>query len=176
VAQLRRAIHGASFPAMRGNVDTRLRKLDHGAGVSGLVLAAAGLRRLGLESRISALVPLEVSVPAPGQGTVAIEARAADTPVLDTLRQIEDSVSMTTLVAERAVVSRLGGGCQMPIGAFASVAGDTMTMKCIVVSPDGARAARTEVFGPPDRAADIGVEAAERLLAAGADEILEALR
>jgi hydroxymethylbilane synthase len=176
VAQLRRAIHGASFPAMRGNVDTRLRKLDHGAEVSGLVLAAAGLRRLGLESRISTLVPLEVSVPAPGQGTVAIEARAADTPVLDTLRQIGDSVSMTTLVAERAVVSRLGGGCQMPIGAFASLAGDTMTMKCIVVSPDGTRAARAEVFGPADRAADIGVEAAERLLAAGADEILEALR
>jgi hydroxymethylbilane synthase len=176
VAQLRRTIHGASFQAMRGNVDTRLRKLDHGAEVSGLVLAAAGLRRLGLESRISAVVPLEVSVPAPGQGTVAIEARAADTPLLDTLRQIGDSVSMTTLVAERAVVSRLGGGCQMPIGAFASVAGDTMTMKCIVVSPDGARAARAEVFGPSDRAAGIGVEAAERLLAAGADEILAALR
>jgi len=176
VAQLARAIRGAAFPPMRGNVDTRLRKLDHGAEVSGLVLAAAGLRRLGLESRISALVPLGVSVPAPGQGTVAIEARAGDTSVLDTLQQIGDTTSMTALVAERAVVSRLGGGCQMPIGAFASVAGDTMTMKCIVISPDGARAARAEVSGPSEHAARIGVEAAERLLAAGADEILDALR
>ena len=89
----------------------------------------------------------------PGQGTVAIEARTDDTAVLDTLRQIGDDASMTALVAERAVVSRLGGGCQMPIGAFASVAGDAMTMKCIVVSPDGARAARAEVSGPSGRAA-----------------------
>ena len=176
VAQLTRAIRGASFLPMRGNVDTRLRKLDHRGEVDGLVLAAAGLRRLDLESRISALVPLDVSVPAPGQGTVAIEARAGDTEVLEALRQIGDTASMTALVAERAVVSRLGGGCQMPIGAFASVAGDTMTMNCIVVSPGGDRAARAEVSGRSDRAADIGVEAAERLLAAGADEILDALR
>jgi hydroxymethylbilane synthase len=161
---------------MRGNVDTRLRKLDHGAEVNALVLAAAGLRRLGLESRISTLVPLEVSVPAPGQGTVVIEARGSDAAVLETLRPIGDPASMTALVAERAVVSRLGGGCQMPIGAFAQVAGEVVTMKCIVVSPDGDRAARAEVSGRPDRAAEIGVEAAERLLADGADEILDALR
>ena len=176
VAQLTRAIRGASFVPMRGNVDTRLRKLDHRAEVKALVLAAAGLRRLGLEPRISALVPLDVSIPAPGQGTVAIEARADDTEVLETLRQIGDPASMTALVAERAVVSRLGGGCQMPIGAFARVAGDTMTMNCIVVSPGGERAARAEVSGRSDRAADIGIEAAEQLLAAGAGEILDALR
>jgi hydroxymethylbilane synthase len=176
VAQLTRAIRGASFVPMRGNVDTRLRKLDHRAEVNGLVLAAAGLRRLGLEPRISALVPLDVSVPAPGQGTVAIEARASDSEVLETLRQIGDTAAMTALVAERAVVSRLGGGCQMPIGAFARVAGDTITMNCIVVSPGGERAARAEVSGRSDRAADTGVQAAEQLLAAGAGEILDALR
>jgi len=176
VAQLTRAIRGATFPPMRGNVDTRLRKLDHGADVAGLILAAAGLRRLGLRSRISTLVPAEICVPAPGQGTVAIEARSDDTEVLDTLSQVGDDAAMRALVAERAVVSRLGGGCQMPIGAFASVTGDGMTMKCIVVSPDGTRVARAEVSGPSGRAADLGVEAAERLLAAGADEILDALR
>ena len=176
VAQLTRAIRGASFVPMRGNVDTRLRKLDQRMEVKGLVLAAAGLRRLGLESRISALVPLDVSVPAPGQGTVAVEARAGDSEVLETLLRIGDATSMTALVAERAVVSRLGGGCQMPIGAFAQVGGDTMTVNCIVVSPGGERAAQAEVSGRSDRAAEIGAEAAEQLLAAGASEILDALR
>jgi hydroxymethylbilane synthase len=161
---------------MRGNVDTRLRKLDEGGEIDGLVLAAAGLRRLGLGDRISTLVPIELCLPAPGQGTVAIEAREHDSPVLDVLRGIGDETAMTSLVAERAVVSRLGGGCQMPIGALATVSGGTLTMRAIVVSPDGSRAARAEVSGPADRALELGTEAAERLLAAGADQILDALR
>jgi hydroxymethylbilane synthase len=176
VAQLRRAIPAATFQPMRGNVDTRLRKLDHGGGTDGLVLAAAGLRRLGLRQRISVLVPVAVCVPAPGQGTVVIEAREDDSEVLAVLGEIGDAEAMTALVAERAVVSRLGGGCQMPIGAFASVAGPTMAMTCVVVSPDGARAARADTSGPSARPADVGVEAAERLLAEGAGDILDALR
>ena len=176
VAQLSRAIPGAVFRPMRGNVDTRLRKLDQGGETDGLVLAAAGLRRLGLEDRISTLVPIELCLPAPGQGTVAIEAREDDSPVLDVLRGIGDGPAMTSLVAERAVVSRLGGGCQMPIGALATVSGGTLTLRAIVVSPDGSRAAHAEVSGPYDRAVELGSEAAERLLAAGADQILDALR
>ncbi len=176
VAQLAGAIPGAVFPPMRGNVDTRLRKLDQGGEIDGLVLAAAGLRRLGLENRVSTLVPVGVCLPAPGQGTVAIEARVGDSLVLDVLQGIGDEGAMTTLLAERAVVSRLGGGCQMPIGALATMSGHTLTMRAIVVSPDGSRAARTEVSGPSDRAVELGEEAAERLLAAGADQILDALR
>jgi hydroxymethylbilane synthase len=176
VAQMRRAVPGATFLPIRGNVDTRLRKLDHGGEAAALVLAAAGLRRLGLPERISLLVPVSVCVPAPGQGTVVIEARADDAHVLDVLSTIDDAPAMTSLLAERAVVSRLGGGCQMPIGAFASVTEGILTVIAIVVSPDGARAARAEVSGPSTRPAAVGVEAADRLLADGAGEILAALR
>ena len=176
IAQLTRGIPGASFVPMRGNVDTRLRKLDQGAELDALVLAAAGLRRLGLEDRITTLVPVEVSVPAPGQGTVAIESRARDAEVLEALRGIGDETAMAALQAERAVVSRLGGGCQMPIGAYATASAGTMTVRAIVVAPDGSQVARAEVVGPSARAVEVGVEAAERLLAAGADQILDALR
>jgi hydroxymethylbilane synthase len=176
IAQLTRGIPGAFFAPMRGNVDTRLRKLDQGGDLDALVLAAAGLRRLGLEGRITALVPVEVSLPAPGQGTVAIEARAGDAKMLEALRAIGDETAMAALRAERAVVSRLGGGCQMPIGAYATASAGTMTVKAIVVAPDGSRAARAEVIGSSAHAVDVGEEAAERLLAAGADQILDALR
>jgi hydroxymethylbilane synthase len=176
VAQLRRALPGAAFLPVRGNVDTRLRKLDSGTEADALVLAAAGLRRLGLPHRISVLVPVAVCVPAPGQGTVVIEARADDAEVRDMLGGLGDDAAMTSLAAERAVVSGLGGGCQMPIGALASVAGGTVTLTAIVVAPDGSRAARAEVSGPSSRAAEVGAAAAQRLLAEGAGEILSALR
>lgn len=176
VAQLVRALPDASFRPMRGNVDTRLGKLDRGEDVDGLILAAAGLRRLKLQHRITALVPVDVCVPAPGQGIVALEARADDSAVLEVARRVGDGNALAALVAERAVVSRLGGGCQMPIGAFADVSDAAVVMRCIVVSPDGSRAARAEASGPSDRPAEVGVDAAERLLAAGAGEILDALR
>jgi hydroxymethylbilane synthase len=170
-AQLARLFPGARFEAIRGNLDTRLRKLDEG-GYHALVLAAAGLKRLARGGRISALLPPEACVPAPGQGIIAVEVRADDDEVGRTVRSISDAGASAALTAERAVVVRLGGGCQMPIGAYAASAGEDLMLTAIVVSLDGTRAARAQATGPATDAERIGMHAAERLFAEGAADIL----
>jgi hydroxymethylbilane synthase len=137
------------------------------------VLAAAGLRRLDRGERISAFLPVEICVPAPGQGIIAIEIREDDAHAADAVSTIGDSKAAVALNAERAVVERLGGGCQMPIGAFAQIAGGTeLSMVAIVVSTDGSRAVRADVRGSLDTPEDVGRQAADELLAKGADGIL----
>jgi hydroxymethylbilane synthase len=174
VAQLTRLFPGAQFSPIRGNLDTRLRKLDSGE-YDAIVLAAAGLRRLQQRSRISAYLPIGACVPAPGQGVIAVEIRDGDAPVAAAAALVDDQTSSIALAAERAVVRRLGGGCQMPIGAYATVNGATLSVKAIVVSPDGARAATAEIDGRADEPEAAGTAAAEQLLAEGADEILAAV-
>jgi len=170
-AQLARLLPGARFEPIRGNLDTRLRKLDEG-GYDALTLAAAGLKRLGHGGRISTLFPPDVCVPAPGQGIIAVEIRSGDAAVRRLVGPIGDATAAAALAAERAVVARLGGGCQMPIGAYAALADDELAMTAIVVSLDGARAARAKVTGPTSDAERVGTRAAERLLADGAADIL----
>lgn len=170
-AQLTRLFPGARFAPTRGNLDTRLRKLDAGE-FDALVLAAAGLRRLNHPERISATLPTDACVPAPGQGIIAVETRSSDARVQKIVATIDEPVSAAALAAERAVVVRLGGGCQMPIGAYAAVSGDTLAVTAIVVSVDGARAARADAHGPLADAERIGAEAADILLSRGAAEIL----
>ena len=170
-AQLSRLVPHARFDPVRGNLDTRLRKLDAGD-FDALVLAAAGLKRLGRADRISVLVPPEGCVPAPGQGIIAVEIRSGDAAVRALVERIDDPASAAALTAERAVVARLGGGCQMPIGAYAAVSGERLRLTAIVVSLDGARAARAQADGPLDAAEGVGSQAAERLFAEGAADIL----
>ena len=117
-AQLTRLWPAARFLPVRGNVNTRLRKLD-GGDFDALVLASAGLLRLGYAHRISAPLPVDACVPAPGQGIIAVEVRSADARIHDLVAGIQDEDSAAALTAERALVMRLGGGCQMPIGAYA---------------------------------------------------------
>ena len=169
--QLSRLFPGARFEAIRGNIETRLRKLDAGE-FDALVLAAAGLTRLGYESRISAALPPNACVPAPGQGIIAVEIRSGDVTVRELVAQVNDREAASALTAERAVVTRLGGGCQMPIGAYAAASAGGLSLTAIVVSLDGARAARAEASGSLDEGESIGARAAERLLADGAAEIL----
>jgi hydroxymethylbilane synthase len=172
IAQLTRLFPGATFQPIRGNLDTRLRKLDEGAH-DALVLAAAGLRRLGFAARISFALPVEVCVPAPGQGIVAIEVRAADTPMQRLLDTINDERSAAALTAERALVQALGGGCQTPVGALASPAdGDTLSLAAVVVALDGSRAVRGQAHGPRAEAAELGTRLGAQLIADGAGEIL----
>jgi hydroxymethylbilane synthase len=176
VAQLIRLMPGATFLPIRGNLDTRLRKLDAGD-YDALVLAAAGLRRLGFASRISATLPVAACVPAPGQGIIAIEIRAADSALQRALAAITDAAAAAALIAERAVVEALGGGCQTPIGALAtSIDGDTLELVGAVVALDGSRAVRTTERGTRASAAKLGAHVAERLLEHGAGEILEQSR
>ncbi len=171
IAQLKRVLPGATFGPVRGNLGTRLRKLDDGD-FDALVLAAAGLRRLGQESRISALLPVAACVPAPGQGIIAVEIRSDDTATRKIVAQADDALAGAALVAERTVVERLGGGCQMPIGAYAATAGEVLTLTAIVLSIDGNRAVTAAQSGPLTDAAAIGLRVAQELLAGGAGDIL----
>ena len=177
VAQLRAAIPGAQFQAIRGNVDTRLRKLDAGE-ADALVLAAAGLLRLGLGSRISTLIPVELCVPAPGQGIVAVEVRKDDERAYAQVAPITDLAARVALAAEQAVVEALGGGCQLPLGALAELRGSEIVIRGTVVSLDGrhsiAAMARSADIVEPGDAAKVGRRLAEDLLARGARKILDA--
>jgi hydroxymethylbilane synthase len=172
VSQLTRLVPGARFEAIRGNLDTRLRKLDEGRH-DALVLAAAGLRRLGFASRISLLLPAAACVPAPGQGIVAIETRERDDETRQVVSSIDDVDATAALNAERALVAALGGGCQTPIGALASmVASDEMELMAAVVSIDGSRAVRVRARGSRRDAAALGARVGAQLIAEGADRIL----
>ena len=172
IAQLTRLFPQARFTPIRGNLDTRLRRLDDGE-YDAIVLAAAGLRRLGMTSRISARVPSSVCVPAPGQGIVAIEIREKDQRVSAPVHLIDDRESHAALDAERAVVEALGGGCQTPIGALASsLSSDEMELIAVVVSLDGSRAVASTGHGKPADAAAIGASVGAQLLTDGAGDIL----
>jgi hydroxymethylbilane synthase len=171
VAQLIRMFPGGRFLPVRGNLGTRLRKLDAGD-YDVLVLAAAGLRRLQRADRIAAAVPVDVCVPAPGQGIIAIEIRGDDERVGRAVTAVDDPGASVALRAERAVVMRLGGGCQMPIGALAELSADRLSLRGVVVSPDGTRIARAAASGPATDAEGLGVRVAESLLDEGAADIL----
>jgi len=176
IAQLTRLFPGARFTPIRGNLDTRLRKLDEGAH-DALVLAAAGLRRLGFASRISLALPAAACVPAPGQGIVAIEIRDDDRRVREAVARIDDPAAAAALAAERALVEALGGGCQTPIGALATpIDGDQMEMIAAVVALDGSKAVRASGRGSRAEAAALGARIGAQLIADGADEILHEAR
>ncbi|HTI42498.1 MAG TPA: hydroxymethylbilane synthase [Vicinamibacterales bacterium] len=171
IAQLARLFPGATFQPIRGNLGTRLRKLDEGQ-YDAIVLASAGLIRLEGQARISTVLPTAACVPAPGQGIIAIEIRSNDPRAADAVRAIDDPASRAALDAERAVVTRLGGGCQMPIGAHAEIAGNEMSLVAVVLSLDGAQAIRAESRGLMADALKLGQVAADDLLSQGAGEIL----
>ena len=170
-AQLRAILPGASFTPIRGNVDTRLRKLDDG-GYDALVLASAGLNRLGLSSRITAALPIEYCVPAPGQGIIAVEARAGDRDGLRTLRAMTDVRAEASLIAERALVSALGGGCQLPLGGIALHVDGELEMRAVVASIDGGQVLKAYGRGPVPDADSLGRSIANELLGKGASKIL----
>ena len=171
IAQLIPLFPGARFEPIRGNLDTRLRKLDSGD-YDALILAAAGLRRLQHAHRISTALPADACVPAPGQGIIAIEVREDDERTRELVKTITDETTSVALDAERAVVTRLGGGCQMPIGAYATVEHDTMTLAAIVIALDGSREVRASGSGPIREPEALGIRVADSLLARGADTIL----
>jgi len=172
VAQVIRLLPNARFAAIRGNLDTRLRKLDEGQH-DALVLAAAGLKRLGFASRIALALPAAACLPAPGQGIVAIEIREDDERVRSAVAPIDDADTSTALTAERAVVTALGGGCQTPIGALATIGpDDVLEIAGIVVALDGSEAVHGRIDGPRAMAAELGRRLGEQLLADGAADIL----
>jgi hydroxymethylbilane synthase len=176
IAQLKAVFPAASFANVRGNLDTRLRKLDSGD-YDLLVLAAAGLRRLGFGARISAPVPVETCVPAPGQGIIAIEIRTGDAAAREAVLRVNDDEASAALEAERALVTALGGGCQMPVGGIAQPVGTSdLELLAVVTSLDGARVIRYKKTGPRADAAALGRAVAAELVNRGAADILNEVR
>ena len=174
-AQLLAARPDLRIEALRGNVDTRLRRLDNGE-LDAIVLACAGLTRLGLESRIAARLDPNVSVPAVGQGVIGIECRTDDLGSRETLRALNDAATRTAVDAERAFAHRLGGSCQSPIAAYAQVERERLSLVGLVAEPDGSRLLRDTISGSDADAQVLGEQLAERVLAAGAGELLQRLR
>ncbi|MCU7857751.1 MAG: hydroxymethylbilane synthase, partial [Candidatus Thiodiazotropha sp. (ex Lucinoma borealis)] len=160
--------------SLRGNVNTRLRKLDEGE-YDAIILAAAGLKRLGFEARITALIGPEQSLPAIGQGAVGIECRADDPLVNDLIAPLHHQETAFCVLAERAMNQRLNGGCQVPIAGYAMLESGNLWLRGLVGEPDGSRIIRGEVEGTPEEAESMGKGLAERLLEWGADTILKAL-
>ena len=174
-AQLMAARPDLRIEPLRGNVDTRLRRLDEGA-MDAIVLACAGLMRLGLESRITARLDPAISLPAVAQGVIGIECRGADTRTLALLRVLEHGDTRIAMEAERAFALRLGGSCQSPIAAHARLEGRRLILDGLVAEPDGSRLLRDSLAGSVDAPAALGHQLAERILAAGARSLLERLR
>lgn len=171
IAQLARAFPGVELAPVRGNVGTRLRKLDEGR-YDLLVLAVAGLARLQLTYRVTARLATDICVPAPGQGILAVETRTADTATRDLIGRIGETATRVALEAERGLVSALGADCRVPVGALATLDGDAVTLVGVVASPDGAQFLRHQATAPARRAASLGQEVAGNLLADGAGEVL----
>ena len=156
---------------LRGNVDTRLRRLDEGE-MDAIVLAAAGLNRLGFAERIAAVLPIDVSLPAIGQGALAVESRSDDAATRSRLADFNDAATATCTTAERAFLGRLGGSCRTPLAAHAVLEGQRLQVDGLVGRPDGTLILRERGAGDATDAAALGVHLAERLLARGAAEIL----
>ncbi|NWF94246.1 MAG: hydroxymethylbilane synthase [Syntrophaceae bacterium] len=157
---------------LRGNLDTRLKKLK-AMNLDGIILACAGIRRLGLENRITEIVSTEISLPAIGQGALGIETRMGDQEVEERVRFLNDPSSAMAIAAERAFLKRLGGGCQVPIAAFGQIRGTTLQIDAMVATTDGKRLIRDQIEGPTENAEELGTDLAEILLNKGAGEILE---
>jgi hydroxymethylbilane synthase len=170
-AQLRYARRDFQFVDMRGNVDTRLLKLGDGA-CDAIVLAKAGLDRLGLTSRITEVLSTEVSLPAVGQGALAIEARDGDAELLAILKKLDHAATRAAVMAERSLLRELEGGCQIPMGAWARIENGALVLDACVVSLDGADYIRRRVVGKIEGAEEVGRRMAHEMIDAGGARIL----
>jgi hydroxymethylbilane synthase len=172
--QLRRAFPKLAFQPLRGNVNTRLAKLDRGE-YDAIILAAAGLHRLGFDERIRAIVPGSVSLPAIAQGILGVEYRDDRHDLAGTLAAFEHPATATAARAERALGRVVEGSCEVPLGGLATIRGDTFTLEGFIGLPDGTRVVRLVVEGEAARAEAVGEHLGEKLLAAGGREILDLL-
>jgi hydroxymethylbilane synthase len=171
LAQLKSLRPDLIFKDLRGNVDTRLRKLDEGQ-YDALVLACAGLRRLQLDGRISIALTTDQMLPAVGQGALAVETRAGDDDTIEIVRRLDHKFTRIACIAERALLRQLGGGCQLPIAAHAVVRDKRIRLDGLVADPDGKQIVRERASGGLDEAEELGGLLGEQLLANGARELL----
>jgi len=171
-AQLRHLRPDLDLRDLRGNVDTRLRKVESGE-YEAVMVAKAGLDRLGLSQRISEVLAPELCMPAVGQGAIAVECRLKDTEAADLLAPLDDAETRTAILAERALLAALHGGCQVPLGAWARVERSELLLDACVCSVDGSQYVKQRATSPPEQAAQLGEHMARLLIDAGAQSILE---
>jgi hydroxymethylbilane synthase len=172
--QIRERFPACQILDLRGNVNTRLAKLDAGE-FDAIILAAAGLKRLGFADRITETLSPEISLPSMGQGAIGIECREGDNQVIDWVLRLHDEGTALRVTAERAMNERLQGGCQVPIAGFAELDGGRISLRGLVGTPDGSHIIRGEITGPSTEARLLGLALAEELLGKGADRILREL-
>jgi hydroxymethylbilane synthase len=173
-AQLKAIRPDLDIHPLRGNVDTRLRKLEQGE-YDAIILAAAGLKRLGKTELMKHIIPGEIMCPAAGQGALGIEIREGDIASRETLRFLDDPPTRAMTTCERALLNRLGGGCQVPIGALAEMRKGKLHLEAIVADPDGTKLLRESRGGSIDSPEELGKEVGEALLVRGGDKILAAV-
>jgi hydroxymethylbilane synthase len=171
-AQLRHYRPDLDFRELRGNVDTRLRKVESGE-YDAIVLSKAGLDRLGWSQKITEPISTDISLPAVGQGAIAIQSRVSDRDADEFLSKLDDLETRTAIIAERALLSALQGGCQVPLGAWARMERGELVMDAVVCSIDGTQYVREKATAPPDQAAQLGEHLARVLAEGGARTILE---
>ncbi len=172
LAQLRHHYPHLTFKDIRGNLNTRLRKLDEG-GYDGIILAVAGLQRMDMGDRIHEILPADISLHAVGQGALGIECRDGDEEILSLLKVLSDAPTTARCLAERAFLRELEGGCQVPIGVNTVLDGDSLTLTGLVASLDGQRVIKNTVQGPTNTADHLGTQLAKQLRAEGAQVILD---
>ena len=172
--QIKEKFPQAEILSLRGNVNTRLAKLDAGE-YDAIILASAGLKRLGMAARITATLTPDVSLPAIGQGAIGIECRVDDAEILDYIKVLHDVDTSIRVTAERAMNAALNGGCQVPIAGFAEIKANRLFMRGLVGSPDGTILYRARAEADLQNAEQVGIAVAEQLLAQGADRILREL-
>ena len=171
-AQLRHTRPDLKIEELRGNLDTRIRKLDDGA-YDAIVLAAAGLNRLGLADRIAEQLSPDTCVPAAGQGALALETRSGDLATLALLAPVHDLEAADAIATERAFLAALGGGCSVPAGAYAEIHGTQITLIAMIAAPDGSQVLRARAEDARTGAAALGVRVAEQLLTSGGRGLLQ---
>ncbi|HUN64077.1 MAG TPA: hydroxymethylbilane synthase [Candidatus Sulfotelmatobacter sp.] len=171
-AQLRHYRPDLDIRELRGNVDTRLRKVESGE-YEAIVLSKAGLDRLGWSAKITEPLSTDISLPAVGQGAIAIESRVKDQEAAQILEKLNDEETRTVIIAERALLAALQGGCQVPLGAWARVERGELVMEAVVCSVDGKQYVRQKATGPPSEAAELGQRMAQLLIEGGARTILD---
>lgn len=174
-AQLRHLDPALVIVPLRGNLDTRIRKLET-ENLDGVVLAAAGIKRLGLEKKITQHLGEDIMLPAAGQGALCIETRTDDPVIEPAVATLDHRETRAVVMGERAFLNRLEGGCQVPMAAYGKITGENYTLCGLVADVQGAKLIRDSLNGPLEKAESMGVELAERLLSQGAAEILEKFR
>jgi len=174
-AQLRHYRADLDIRELRGNVDTRLRKVERGE-YDAIVLSKAGLDRLGWSQKITEALSTDISLPAVGQGAIAIESRLKDTEATEILGKLDDAETRTVIIAERALLAAMQGGCQVPLGAWARMERGELVMEAVVCSVDGVQYVRQKASAPPEQAADLGGRMAQSLIDGGARNILDEVK